>query len=116
VRRDTSERSTVPEIDVVNETKRLLEAIQSSLFEKANRALKEAIHDVKTYDDLKRVIETEGGFVRACWCSETACEDRIKDETGATIRVVPLQDEQVFSGCVSCGKTAKKVVYFARAY
>jgi prolyl-tRNA synthetase len=101
---------------VVSETKKLLDAIQSSLFETASRALKEATHDARTYDELKRVIETDGGFVRACWCTETACEDRIKDETGATIRVVPVQDEQVFSACVCCGKTAKKVVYFARAY
>ena len=116
VRRDKSERSAVPEADVIIETKKLLDVIQSSLFEKASRLLKEAIHDARTYDELKRVIETDGGFVRACWCTETACEDRIKDETGATIRVVPVQDEQAFSACVCCGKTAKKVVYFARAY
>jgi prolyl-tRNA synthetase len=72
VRRDTSEKSTVPDTDVVNETKKLLETIQSSLFEKANRALKQAIHDAPTYDDLKRIIEAEGGFARACWCSTTA--------------------------------------------
>jgi prolyl-tRNA synthetase len=101
---------------VINETKRLLDAIQLSLFEKASHLLKEAIYDVRTYEDLKQVIETKGGFARGCWCTETACEDKIKDETGATIRVVPIQDEQVFSGCVCCGKPAKKVVYFARAY
>jgi prolyl-tRNA synthetase len=101
---------------VVAETKRLLDSIQSSLFEKASRALKEAIRDARTYDDLKRTIENEGGFVRACWCSDTACEDQIKEETGATIRVVPLKDEKVFAGCVRCGKNANKVVYFGRAY
>jgi prolyl-tRNA synthetase len=116
VRRDTLERSSVPEADVIDETKKLLNAVQSSLFEKASRALSQAIHDARTYDDLKQTIETKGGFVRACWCSETACEDQVKDETGATIRVVPMQDEQVFSGCICCGKPAKKVVYFARAY
>lgn len=116
VRRDTSERSVVPEADVINETKKLLDAIQLSLFEKARHLLKQAIYDVRTYEDLKQVIETKGGFARGCWCTETACEDKIKDGTGATIRVVPIQDEQVFSGCVCCGKPAKKVVYFARAY
>lgn len=116
VRRDTSERSTIPEADVVTETKRLLDRIQSSLFERASRALKEAIRDAHTYDKLKRTIENEGGFVRACWCSDTACEDQIKDETGATIRVVPLKDERVFADCVRCGKSANKVVYFGRAY
>jgi prolyl-tRNA synthetase len=116
VRRDTLERSVAPETDAINETKMLLDAIQSSLFEKASRSLRQAIHDARTYQELKQAIETEGGFVRGCWCGETACEDQIKDETGATIRVVPIQDEQVFSGCVCCGKAAKKAVYFARAY
>jgi len=116
VRRDTSERSTIREADVVAETKRLLDSIQSSLFEKASRALKEGIRDARAYDELKRIIENKGGFVRACWCSDTACEDQIKEETGATIRVVPLKDEKVFAGCVRCGKNANKVVYFARGY
>jgi len=115
-RRDTLERSTIPEGDVVVEATRLLGSIQSSLFERARRALKEAIRDVTTYDEMKRTLENQGGFVRACWCSDTACEDRIKEETGATIRVVPLKDEKAFASCVRCGKKADKVVYFGRAY
>jgi len=116
VRRDTLERSTIPEGDVVAEATRLLDSIQSSLFERAKRTLKEAIRDVATYDEMKRTLENQGGFVRACWCSDSACEDRMKEETGATIRVVPLKDEKVFAECVRCGKKADKVVYFARAY
>jgi prolyl-tRNA synthetase len=116
VRRDTSERSTIPETALVAETKRLLDLVQSSLFEKATRALKEAIHEARTYDEFKRIIENQGGFVRACWCSDSACEDQVKDETGATIRVVPLKEEKVFASCVRCGKSANKVVYFGRAY
>jgi prolyl-tRNA synthetase len=116
VRRDTSEKSTIPEADVVTKTKMLLETIQSDMFQKASRALKESIHDARTFDELKQVVENTGGFVRACWCSDMACEDKIKEETGATIRVVPLRNETVFGACVRCGKTADKVVYFARAY
>jgi len=116
VRRDTLERSTIPEGDVVAEATRLLDFIQSSLFERAKRALKEAIRDAPSYDEMKRALENRGGFVRACWCSDTACEDRIKEETGATIRVVPLKDEKAFASCVRCGKKADKVVYFGRAY
>jgi len=116
VRRDTSEKSTIPEADVVTKTKMLLETIQSDMFQKASRALKESIHDARTFDELKQVVENMGGFVRACWCSDMACEDKIKEETGATIRVVPLRNETVFGACVRCGKTADKVVYFARAY
>ncbi len=116
VRRDTSERSTVPEAKVLAEAREVLESIQSSLFERASRVLKQAIRDARTYEELKRILEKEGGFVRACWCSDSACEDKIKDETGATIRLVPLRDEKIFADCVRCGKKASKVVYFARAY
>ena len=116
VRRDTSERSTVPEAKVLAEARKVLESIQSSLFERASRVLKQAIRDARTYEELKRILEKEGGFVRACWCSDSACEDKIKDETGATIRLVPLRDEKIFADCVRCGKKASKVVYFARAY
>jgi prolyl-tRNA synthetase len=116
VRRDTMERSVTRLDDVAAEASRLLDLIQSSLFEKASKSLKDAIHDARTYEELARTVEGEGGFVRACWCSDTACEDRIKDETGATIRVLPQTDEKVFADCVKCGKPANKVVYFARAY
>jgi prolyl-tRNA synthetase len=116
VRRDTSEKSAIPEADVVTKTKMLLEIIQLDMFQKASRALKESIHDARTFDELKQVVENTGGFVRACWCSDMACEDKIKEETGTTIRVVPLRNETVFGACVRCGKTADKVVYFARAY
>jgi prolyl-tRNA synthetase len=116
VRRDTSEKSSVPEAEVVAVTSKMLDTIQSSLFEKANRALKTAIRDARTYEELKRVIDVEGGFVRACWCSDSTCEEQVKDETGATIRVVSFKEEQVFADCVRCGKKANKVVYFARAY
>ena len=116
VRRDTFERSTIPAATLVEEIRKVLESIQSSMFERAHRALKEAIREARTYDELKRTIDNEGGFVRACWCSDTVCEGKIKDETGATIRVVPLKDEKLFAVCVGCGKPANKVVYFARAY
>ncbi len=116
VRRDTSERSTVPVSDAVAQAKRLLDSVQASLFESASRALRGATRDARTHDELKRIVENEGGFVRACWCSDTTCEDQVKEETGATIRVVPLRDEKVFASCVRCGKSANKVVYFARAY
>jgi prolyl-tRNA synthetase len=116
VRRDTSERSAIPETDLVAETKRLLDSVQLSLYEKAARALMEATREARSYDELKQIVENKGGFVRACWCSDGACEDQVKDETGATIRVVPLKEEKIFASCVRCGKSANKVVYFARAY
>jgi len=68
------------------------------------------------YEEFKQLLEKEGGFIRACWCGTSDCEDAIKSETGATIRTIPLTEEKVFGGCIRCGKTAEKVAYFARSY
>jgi prolyl-tRNA synthetase len=71
---------------------------------------------VKTYDAFKETLEKKGGFIRASWCSNSKCEEKIKEETGATIRIVPFEKEKPFSDCVYCGEQAEKVVYFARSY
>ncbi|MDH5483108.1 MAG: proline--tRNA ligase [Candidatus Bathyarchaeota archaeon] len=115
-RRDTSERIALKEDDVVNEVTKLLEEIQSNLFNRAKKSLEESIATVETYDEFKEIFRKKGGFIRACWCSNSACEEKIKDETGATIRTVPLEKEKIFSKCVYCGEEAKEVVYFAKAY
>jgi prolyl-tRNA synthetase len=70
---------------------------------------------VKAFDEFKEILKNKGGFIKASWCSESNCEERIKEETGATIRVI-ASDEKPFSKCVHCGKTANEVVYFAKAY
>jgi len=83
---------------------------------KAKKLLEESITTVKSYEEFKKTLKKKGGFIRACWCSSSTCEEKIKDETGATIRTVPFEKEEIFSKCVLCGKEAKEVVYFARAY
>ena len=115
-RRDTLERIAVKEEKIVNEVARLLEEIQNNLFCKAKKFLEENITSVKSYDEFKKVLRNKGGFIRACWCSNSDCEEKVKEETGATIRVIPFEKEKVFSKCVYCGKEAKEVVYFAKAY
>jgi len=71
---------------------------------------------IKNYEEFKKPIEKKGGFVRACWCGEQHCEEQVKLETGAIIRTVPFKKEKIFSKCIYCGKEAKEVVYFAKAY
>lgn len=115
-RRDTSERVRIPEDELISKLESTLTAIQSDMFKKAKRFLKEHITTVKTYEEFKRVVAKKGGFVRTCWCSNQECEERIKEETGATIRLIPFEEEEVFSSCIYCGKKAKHVVYFAKSY
>jgi prolyl-tRNA synthetase len=115
-RRDNSQKMAVDESSVVSRVTQMLEEIQSNLYTAAKASMNAMIHQTKGYDEFKKILEEHGGFVRACWCGNSDCEDRIKNETGATVRTVPLVDEQIFSTCVRCGQTASKVVYFARAY
>ncbi|MEE9585935.1 MAG: proline--tRNA ligase [Nitrososphaerales archaeon] len=116
VRRDTGERSSVKDAEAVETILSLLESIQSNLFAKAQRLLEEYTATVRDYEEFKRRVKVKGGFVRANWCVESECEDKIKEETGADIRVIPFKDEEVFGQCIHCGKEAKKVAYFAKAY
>jgi prolyl-tRNA synthetase len=115
-RRDTFERLAVKEEEIVDVVNKLLEEIQSNLFNIAKKFLEDNITTVKTYDEFKENLKKKGGFIRACWCSSPACEEKIKEETGATIRTVPFEKEKPFSNCIYCGKEAKDVVYFGRAY
>ena len=116
VRRDSGERVPISDQELVENVKALLEDIQESLFRNAKRFLDKHIKTVSDYQQFRKIIESEGGFLRACWCSDTSCEQKIKDETGATIRLIPLEKEEVFSQCVYCGRKADQVAYFARSY
>jgi prolyl-tRNA synthetase len=116
VRRDTKEKSFIKEIDVVAQAEKLLEEIQHNLYVKARIALEEKITSVKTYDEFKQVVTEKGGFIKAAWCDNADCEAKIKEDTGATIRVIPFEKEEPQTNCVYCGQKAKDVAYFARSY
>ena len=115
-RRDTFEKKAVKEGKIVDVVTKLLEEIQNNLFNRAKKFLEDNITTVKTYDEFKEALKKKGGFIRACWCSSPTCEEKIKEETGATIRLIPFKEEELFSNCIYCGEKGKKVVYFARAY
>ena len=116
VRRDNSQKLDVKDNDLVNEVKKCLSEIQSNLLAKARTSLEQAITTVTSYEEFKKTLESRGGFIRSCWCGSTDCEETVQSDTGATIRTLPLKDEEIFSKCVRCGKPATKVVYFARSY
>ena len=70
----------------------------------------------KLYDEFKEILETKGGYIKMMWCGDEECEVKIKEETGATSRCIK-EDEEAFGDiCPICGRPAKKVVYFAKAY
>ncbi len=116
VRRDTGEKTTVSLDELETVIPALLETIQSDMFEKAKKHRDENTHVAENWDEFKNIIETKQGFIKAMWCGEEACETQIKDETGATTRCMPFVQEQLGRVCVHCGKPAKAMLYFGRAY
>mgnify|MGYP001095081946 CR=1 FL=1 len=116
VRRDNSERLQVKDDSSVAETEKCLDEIQKTLFANAKSLLDALASQATDYGQFRRILNDRGGFVRACWCGSTECEDAIKSETGATIRTIPLTPERPFATCIRCGSKADKVVYLAKSY
>ena len=69
-----------------------------------------------SYEEFKETINTKPGFVKAMWCGNRECEDKIKEDVQATSRCMPFEQEHLSDVCVCCGKPAKKMVYWGRAY
>jgi prolyl-tRNA synthetase len=100
------------ETTVVNSLKEM----QKNLYDIARSSLTEHTIETDDFSELSSSIEAGLGFVKAAWCGAQSCEERVKEKTGADIRLLPLDVEQPQSACVVCGKEAKDVAYFARAY
>lgn len=115
VRRDTGEKTAVSVTDLEKEVAAILEDIQRNLFEKAKKHRDEKTSVAKDFNEFKNAI-SHGGFVKAMWCGEQSCENQIKEETSATSRCMPFEQEKVADHCVCCGKEAKHLVYWAKAY
>jgi len=115
-RRDTSERITVSEGELISSTNSALQEIQRKIFERAKKCLEYFTTEVTDYSTFKRVLEEKGGFIKACWCGKATCELKIKEETTATIRVIPFGNPEIFASCVYCGNQATSTAYFAKAY
>ncbi len=116
VRRDNGQKAPVKEADIPAATEKLLQEIQENLFAKAKALMQEKTSTVQTYEEFKKVLCDKGGFLKAAWCGSAECEAKIKDETGATIRVLPFEKEEPKTNCIYCGQKAKDTVYFARSY
>ena len=117
VRRDTREKTIVMLDEVTTAVPKLLEAIQNDMFARAKAHRDAHISDAHDYEEFKEAVETRPGFIRGMWCGDQACEDKIKEETTATSRCIPFHDtERIASTCVCCGKPAKSLIYWGKAY
>ncbi len=116
VRRDTREKAFVPLAGLAAEVAARLEAMQKDLLDRAWKFVGDNTTHVKSYDEFKQVMEEKRGFIVAGWCGDAACEAKIKEETRATIRVIPTVGEAAPGACVRCAKPSDREVYFAQAY
>ena len=115
-RRDTFEKKTVAQSEVVDFVSNLLEEIQENLFKKAIDFRSEHTTSVDNFEDFKAIIKNKGGFVSAHWDGTEETEDRIKELTKATIRCIPNAAKEEIGACVFSGKPSFKRVLFAKAY
>ena len=115
-RRDTLEKESVKADEVIAKIETLMKDIQENIFKKALDFREERITMVDTYEEFKKVIEEKGGFVSAHWDGTTATEDKIKEETKATIRCIPLNAELEEGRCMVTGNPSTQRVLFAKAY
>ena len=115
-RRDTGEKQQIGLDGAAGQVGDLLEAVQSGLFEDAARFREANTHQVSSYDDLRQAIADEGGFVSGSWCGDAECEAKVKAETKATIRFLPLEPVDPGAPCVVDGRPGVDVATWAIAY
>jgi prolyl-tRNA synthetase len=115
-RRDTREKQSLSMTGLSARILQLLDEVQNGLFERARQFREEHTHRADTYDAFKQILEGRPGFVIAPWCGTAVCEARIKAETQATIRNIPMDGRAPSGMCVRCDNPAKFEAWFAKAY
>ena len=116
VRRDTREKIVVSLDDLETKLAEVLETMQADMLERARSHREAHTYDVTTYEEFIETVNNKPGFVRAMWCGDQACEDKIKEDTTATSRCMPFEQQNISDKCVCCGRPARKLVYWGKAY
>ena len=115
-RRDTREKIEVSLDELESKVDEVLKTMQKEMLERARAHREEHTYVAANFDEFVKIFEEKSGFVKAMWCGEQACEDTIKEKLAVTSRCMPFEQEQLSDVCVCCGKPAKKMVYWGKAY
>ncbi|MDO4648922.1 MAG: proline--tRNA ligase, partial [Eubacteriales bacterium] len=115
-RRDTREKYVVSFEELPGKVQEVLDLMQKEMLERARAHRDAHTYVALDYESFKDTIQNKPGFVKAMWCGCQECEDKIKEDVQATSRCMPFEQEQLSETCVVCGKPAKKMVYWGRAY
>ncbi len=117
VRRDTREKSFVPLEELSQFVENLLQDIHNSMYERALKNTQEKTFTAASYDEFIDIAKNKPGFIKAMWCGDSECEDKLKDVTGGVkSRCIPFKEEHICDTCVCCGKPAKHMVYWGKQY
>jgi prolyl-tRNA synthetase len=115
--RHNGEKTIVPLEELETTVAAKLKEVRDELFKKALENRERRTYVCKTLDEITSALEENGdGFVKAMWCGEEACEDMVKEKTGVGSRCIPFNQEHISDVCVCCGKPAKHMVYWGKAY
>ena len=116
VRRDNGEKIFVSLDELETKILELLEAVRDGLYRKAFDRRAAMTFTARDYAELKDIADNKPGFIKAMWCGDRECEDKLKDELGITSRCIPFEQEHLGDTCVCCGKPAKHMLYWGKAY
>lgn len=116
VRRDNGEKIFVSLDELETKIPELLEAVRDGLYRKAFDRRAAMTFTARDYAELKDIADNKPGFIKAMWCGDRECEDKLKDELGITSRCIPFEQEHLGDTCVCCGKPAKHTLYWGKAY
>ena len=115
-RRDTFEKIETPIDGIQEKVALVLAAMQKDMLAKAKAHMDEMTYEAASTEDFRKHFENQLGFVKAMWCGEKECEEKIKEDYSVTSRCIPFKQDHLSDVCVCCGKPATKMVYWGRAY
>ncbi len=116
VRRDNREKIFVNLDELETRIPEILAEYHDALYNKALERRESMTYDAKNLDEIKEIADTKPGFIRAMWCGDRECEEKLKEVAGVTSRCIPFEQHEIGDTCVCCGKKADKMLYWGKAY
>ena len=116
VRRDTGDKEVVSLEGVGDQINQMLDDIHNTMLLRAFENRQSRTFTASNTEELKNVYDNKQGFVKTMWCGDRACEEKMKEDFGVTIRCIPFEQEKLGDTCVCCGRPANKMIYLGKQY
>ena len=116
VRRDNREKTFVSLDELEAKIPELLEAVRQGMYDKALARREQMTYTAVSLEEMKKIADEKPGFIKAMWCGDQACEEKLKEEAGVSSRCMPFEQEHLSDTCVCCGRPAKTMVYWGKSY